>query len=337
MLTSNYDGTIMKVLHAIYSATSALLELPFAYAAYSVLTGQTRPESRLADALWFALQFITATIVVDATWEKVGVAQAGWYVFGQQCAYVIVLALLIAFLDRMRRLASGSQRRKLRCFFAAAAVAFLSEMFMANFVIGVDYFDDDGLKIERSQRQARIGLPSGPAVFLSSRLGYYVLRPVRGAVVTIRGESVSHVPPTWQQGTADRFHYKGLPLGSGEYVGRVVGMPGETVSLDQGVVMINGTLLSEPFVQNWITEDDRVVVRLGQGDYLLGEDVRENHSVSANAFYVAKDQQVRSRQLFVVWPLESFGFVRAPFYNIPNPGIWKLQISERWLERLAKM
>jgi len=57
------------------------------------------------------------------------------------------------------------------------------------------------------------------------------------------------------------------------YVKRVIGLPGERVSVSQGQVQINGTTLAEPYVRNrrpW----DVPEVTLGQHEYFVIGDNR---------------------------------------------------------------
>ena len=54
-------------------------------------------------------------------------------------------------------------------------------------------------------------------------------------------------PRTPQRGEVIVFHYPNNP--SLEYVKRVVGLPGETVSVSQGTVWINGLALREPYLR----------------------------------------------------------------------------------------
>lgn len=314
------------LLHVIYCVTSTSLVLPFAYSAYRSATvrggqpaGTLRTGGReaLAEAVWFAAQFTLAVVVADTVWRRViGVPASGWFVVGSLGVYIVVVAVVMAAIDRAIRAWIRGGRRNVTCFLAAAFVGVLSQLLIAQFVVTAYYLEDEGLTSRRVQRGARIGSPGGPHVGLAAHLGYYVLRPVRGAVVTIRSEQLSGVPITWQRGVPERFHYAGMaPLGIGFYLGRVVGMPGEAVTLDLGAVIINGQPLAEPYVDNQMSEHDSVAVQLGERDYLLAEDVRRDHHASANPFYLAHESQILSRQLFVVWPIDSFGFVQPPLYT----------------------
>jgi len=328
----------MTSLHVIALVGIALLEFPFAYAAYRIV-GARSGSTEVTGALWFGLELIAATVLVEEVWERtVPGTPSGWLALISVLIDIVGVALVMAAIDRTKRAVIGSiGRYRLSSFFAASVVAFLSLIIMTRFVMEVYFLEDTGSDTTYVGAQSKIGSPSGPQVGLASHIGYYILRPVRGAVVTILSERVSRVAPDWQAEVPDRLHFRKPPTATYEYIGRVVGMPGELVMLDRGVVTINGKRLDEPYVVNSISENENATVRLGATDYVLAEDVRKNRSESPYCFYVVHEKQIQSRQLFIVWPIKGFGFVQAPPYNIPNPSAWNLRISERWLQRLAKM
>src|SRR5262245_58415412 len=98
--------------------------------------------------------------------------------------------------------------------------------------------------------------------------------------------------PTYGPGElnlVNRFAYQSAPPGRGDvvaiqmagphvlYVKRVIGLPGERVAVKAGLVEINGTALTEPYVRNrkpW----DVPEVTLGAREYFV---IGDNRGVSA--------------------------------------------------------
>lgn len=93
-----------------------------------------------------------------------------------------------------------------------------------------------------------------------------------------------------------------LPGRAGEYVKRVIGLPGETVRIVSGQVYIDGTPLEEPYAAP--AEED-FARTLGEGEYLVMGDNRP-------ASYDSREEDIgslasgdfRGRVRCVLWPLE---------------------------------
>lgn len=68
------------------------------------------------------------------------------------------------------------------------------------------------------------------------------------------------------------------------YIKRIIGLPGETVQIVDGAVIINGEILEEPTERDLILEPGRAVnpVLLGDDEYFLLGDNRNDSSDSRN-------------------------------------------------------
>lgn len=131
----------------------------------------------------------------------------------------------------------------------------------------------------------------------------FVLLPVR-----ISGESMA---PTYRDGQINclnRLAYRWHPPRRGDVVGvmtsgphnlflkRIVGLPGETIAIHQGVVLINGRPLAEPYVQ--AREPWEVPAReLGPGEYFVIGDNR-GMAQEAHTFGVARAHQIAGKVLW---------------------------------------
>jgi signal peptidase I len=88
-----------------------------------------------------------------------------------------------------------------------------------------------------------------------NRLAYLYSKPKRGDVVAIRPSNPSLLPPSVM------------------FLKRVIGLPGETVSFQNGRVWVNGKLLDEPYTSgdcDW----NRTPVTLGPNQYYVVGDNR---------------------------------------------------------------
>ncbi len=104
------------------------------------------------------------------------------------------------------------------------------------------------------------------------------------------------------------FYFPGEPTES--YIKRVIGLPGDTVSVEDGFVIINGKKLQENYVPADYRDDrsySAKVVPPGQY-FVLGD-----HRVSSNdsrAWGFVPRNYIYGKAVFVFWPLNRMGAVR---------------------------
>lgn len=128
-------------------------------------------------------------------------------------------------------------------------------------------------------------------VLLVSRLAYRLGRPRRGDVV------ICHYP--------NRYVGKhGLIRQC--FVKRVVGLPGESISLVEGVVHINGEPLQEPYLSEIHTrrKESREPVPLGQDEYFLMGDNRDSSNDSRRVGAIQRKAIIGKAQR-VLWPVKA--------------------------------
>lgn len=93
-----------------------------------------------------------------------------------------------------------------------------------------------------------------------------------------------------------------------EYVKRVVGLPGERVSVEDGHVRIDGRPLEEPWAF-WDTSvpsgSPHLSVTLGTDEWFLMGDNR-NHSSDSRSFGPVPGRSLASRCLAIYWPPQRF-------------------------------
>lgn len=96
------------------------------------------------------------------------------------------------------------------------------------------------------------------------------------------------------------------PNNERDFIKRIIGLPGETVQIEGGVVRVNGQPLEEPYIQTppafggtWT---------LGADEYFVMGDNRNNSSDS-RSWGPLKREFIIGRALFVYWPLEAIRWV----------------------------
>lgn len=100
------------------------------------------------------------------------------------------------------------------------------------------------------------------------------------------------------------FHYPRDP--EQEYIKRVIGLPGEHITVNEGVVRVNGEVLSEAYIAAAPSYELDLVVP--EGEYFVLGDNRNNSSDSHNWGTVPTDYLV-GRAVFVYWPLNELGLI----------------------------
>ena len=111
-----------------------------------------------------------------------------------------------------------------------------------------------------------------------------------------------------QRGDIVVFHY---PCGTDrDFIKRIIGLPGETVTILSGQVTVNGELLQEPYIAaapryngTWTAAADEY--------FVLGDN--RNNSSDSHSWGVLQREFLIGRALVVYWPLDALEIV--PHYN----------------------
>jgi signal peptidase I len=94
---------------------------------------------------------------------------------------------------------------------------------------------------------------------------------------------------------------------SKSFIKRVIALPGETVTIRQGVVTVNGTVVPEPYVPPQYEDvSDYGPTRVPADSYFVMGD----HRISSNdsrVFGPVPSQFIYGRAVFAYWPVDHFG------------------------------
>jgi signal peptidase I len=124
-----------------------------------------------------------------------------------------------------------------------------------------------------------------------------------------------------ERGDVVVFEYPRDP--SREFIKRIIGVPGDTVEIDDGLVRVNGVALEEPYVNGGHYDFARQVVPAGSY-FVLGDN--RDASSDSHVWGFVPEENIIGRALITYWPLSDLGpsgnqeidlgFVRLP---IPLP------------------
>ncbi len=98
------------------------------------------------------------------------------------------------------------------------------------------------------------------------------------------------------------------------YIKRIIGLPGETVQIDEeGNIYVNDELLDEGYGKEVIADPGRAIepVELGEDEYFVLGDNR-NNSVDGREPSVGnvRRDEIVGRAWLRIWPLSKFGIIR---------------------------
>ena len=136
-------------------------------------------------------------------------------------------------------------------------------------------------------------------LLLTEKVSYYFSKPARGDVIVFEAPNAHKV----------------------DFIKRIVGLPGETITIENDSVEINGHPLSE----NYINSPSRgnLTITLDQNQYFVLGDNR-NSSSDSRSFGPINKSSFRGRAWLVYWPIiktaGSMGvrFVSRINYSIPD-------------------
>lgn len=94
------------------------------------------------------------------------------------------------------------------------------------------------------------------------------------------------------------------------YIKRVIGLPGDRVEIDHGRVIVNGVVLSEPYVPSRFTDDrSQPKMIIPTNEYFVMGDHRSISSDSRD-FGPVDRELIYGKAAFVYWPMDQAGVVR---------------------------
>jgi signal peptidase I len=108
------------------------------------------------------------------------------------------------------------------------------------------------------------------------------------------------------------------PNNDRDYIKRVIGLPGDTVEIKGGRVLVNGVVLDEPYLSGAIHSDMPAQVVEAGHYFVLGDN--RNNSSDSRAFGSITPQSIVGRAWLVYWPPSDWSTVPHHTYAaVPAP------------------
>jgi len=105
-----------------------------------------------------------------------------------------------------------------------------------------------------------------------------------------------------------------------DYIKRIIGLPGETIKIENGKVFINGLALDEVYIPNDFTTfagsfaKEGYNVLLPPEQYFVLGDNRQ-HSSDSREWGSVPEKNIIGRAAFRYWPVEELGSIKEPDYQ----------------------
>jgi signal peptidase I len=191
-----------------------------------------------------------------------------------------------------------------RAFWAEGRLLVRDLIFALMFAVLLVVFVIQPVKVEGTSMLPR--LHDGERIFVNKMVYYELPRLTRGDVVV--------------------FWYPNDP--SKSYVKRVIGLPGETVEVREGRVIINGQTLNEPYLdkENTRSTVSHPPVAVKEHYFFVMGDNRD-HSSDSREWGLVPEKYIYGKAVLRYWPVTDAGVLsHHPDYNIPLPP--RMQTSE---------
>jgi signal peptidase I len=113
---------------------------------------------------------------------------------------------------------------------------------------------------------------------------------------------------TIDRGDTIVFWFPGDPTKS--YIKRVIGVPGDSVEVDRGTVVVNGHALEEDYVPSEYRDDNSMPAKkIPSGEYFVLGDHRSS-SNDSRAWGLVPRRYIYGKAVFIYWPFDKMGVLR---------------------------
>lgn len=114
------------------------------------------------------------------------------------------------------------------------------------------------------------------------------------------------------------FHHAGIE--NQDYIKRIIGLPGDTVEVSGGIVTVNGTPLTEPYIKEMPRYTLTEKVPAGKL-FVLGDN--RNQSDDSHTWGFVDMEWVVGKAFLIYWPLKEFRLLTGPdiIENGAKPGL----------------
>lgn len=141
-----------------------------------------------------------------------------------------------------------------------------------------------------------------------NKLAFRIGEPERGDVVVFRDpgepEIEESIPEAVIRSVLEAVGVR--TRGADDLIKRVIGLPGETITVSDDRVHVNGAAISEPYLEGDVTMPDAGPFEVGEDEVFVMGDNRE-FSFDSRRFGSIKLDALVGRAFVIIWPPSNFG------------------------------
>jgi signal peptidase I len=141
-----------------------------------------------------------------------------------------------------------------------------------------------------------------------NKLAYELGEPERGDVVVFRDpgepEIDESIPEAVIRSVLEAVGVR--TRGRDDLIKRVIGLPGETITISENQVHVNGVAISEPYLEDGVTMPDAGPFEVGDVEVFVMGDNREA-SFDSRRFGNIELGALVGRAFVIIWPPSNFG------------------------------
>lgn len=141
-----------------------------------------------------------------------------------------------------------------------------------------------------------------------NKLAFHLGEPERGDIVVFRDpaepETDESIPEAVIRSVLEALGIR--TRGNDDLIKRVVGLPGETITITDNQVHIDGAALSEPYLADDVVMPDEGPFEVGDDEVFVMGDNRQ-FSFDSRRFGPIQEGSLIGRAFVIIWPLDNFG------------------------------
>lgn len=141
-----------------------------------------------------------------------------------------------------------------------------------------------------------------------NKLAYQLGEPERGDVVVFRDPAEPEIEESIPEAVI-RSVLEAVGIrtrGREDLIKRIVGLPGDTITIEDDRVHVGGTPISEPYLAEGVEMADAGPFEIGEDEVFVMGDNRE-FSFDSRRFGNIEEENLIGRAFVIIWPISNFG------------------------------